>query len=51
MQYVVLDEDGNVYGPFTLEEASSLCDEGIFEDRLICELQQVDLSDFSEEND
>jgi hypothetical protein len=43
--YVVTDEDGNVYGPYaSISEAADLCDT-MFEDRIACEIQKVDISD------
>jgi hypothetical protein len=40
-EYVVTDEDGNVYGPYvSLEDAADLCD-AMFEDRIVCEISKV----------
>lgn len=40
-QYVVTDEDGNVYGPYaSIDEAADLCD-AMFEDRILCEISPV----------
>lgn len=41
--FFVCDEDGNNYGPYLSEEdASDFCD-AMFEDRLACDIVQVDL--------
>lgn len=41
IQYVVTDEDGNVYGPYaSLDEAADLC-ESMFDDRILCEIQCI----------
>jgi len=41
-QFVVVDEDGNVYGPYaSLDDAGDLCDT-MFEDRLVCQIVEVD---------
>lgn len=40
-QYVVTDEDGNVYGPYaSVDEAADLC-ETMFEDRILCEINII----------
>jgi hypothetical protein len=41
--FFVCDEDGNNYGPYLSEDdASDFCD-AMFEDRLTCDIVQVDL--------
>jgi hypothetical protein len=45
IEYVVTDEDGNVYGPYaSLEDAADLCDT-MFEDRVVCEITRINRSD------
>lgn len=42
VKYVITDEDGNVYGPYaSIDDAADLCD-SMFEDRIMCRIDQVD---------
>jgi hypothetical protein len=41
-EYVVTDEDGNVWGPYaSIDDAADLCD-AMFEDRIVCEISAID---------
>jgi hypothetical protein len=44
-QYVVTDEDGNVYGPYaSVDEAADLCD-SMFEDRITCQISTIETAE------
>ena len=44
-QYVVIDEDGNVYGPYaSVDEAADLCD-SVFEDRITCQISTIETAE------
>jgi hypothetical protein len=43
IEYVVTDEDGNVYGPYAShDEAADLC-EAMFDDRIVCEIIPIEI--------